>query len=490
MTKTLTEELESWLLKYSDEIALSFSDKNYSYKDLDLASKKIKDFLLSKKNSEPYIGVFATKNFFTYASILAIIRAGKAYVPLNPSFPIEKNLEIIKESGIKTLFINNTDRKIFKEHPDTDTVSPELITEEITDAGVTANVSSAAYILFTSGTTGKPKGVLITHKNLLSYLENIQKLVKIEKGDRCSQTFGLTFDLSVHDIFFTWKNGACLCTPEENELLSPASYIKNKKLTHWFSVPSTGILMDKLRQLKENNFPDLKNVLFCGEALRTDLARKFMKAAPNAVCYNLYGPTEATIAIFAYKIEEPIKEKNGIVSIGKIFACNRSFITKERIDYFNGELCLNGAQVIQNYFNNSEADKACFYEDHKEVNWYKTGDTIEIDEENNFYFLGRKDTQIKLNGFRIELEEIESVLLKESGNSNTIVFVNEKSASPFLVAALEGEKTTENTQLLDKCRQKLAPYMIPQQIVYLHTFPLNVNGKVDRKAIIQTITNK
>lgn len=191
------------------------------------------------------------------------------------------------------------------------------------------NSEDPAYLLFTSGSTGKPKGVLISHKQITTYLTNISYITTQEIGNKCSHTFDLTFDLSVHDIFCTLTDGAILCVPSENELLSPATYIKNRGITHWFSVPSLIKIMDKLHQLKENNFPTITQAIFCGEALSSELSNKFIKCISSPFVTNLYGPTECTIGICSYEVTENSLSKNGVACIGEIFERNGCLINFE-----------------------------------------------------------------------------------------------------------------------------------------------------------------
>jgi amino acid adenylation domain-containing protein len=482
----LIRQLENSFGENAAAAALEFADRSYTYRELDEVSAKIASYLLHEYTNDQLVGIWAEKSFFTYAAIVGIIRAGKAYVPLNPKFPSARNNEIIDEAQLKViLHPGNKLPDAFIDKKGIVLLSESIAGNSFDKPNVRRKNAEPAYLLFTSGSGGKPKGVLISLGQLSCYLENIDGWTEMYPGAKCSQTFDLTFDLSVHDIFYTFCGGGTLCIPAEKDLLSPATYIKSRSLTHWFSVPSYGVMMDKLRQLKENNFPRLQFALFCGEALSVQLAKKFMSAAPGAQLLNLYGPTEATIAISAYYIGEDLLEKNNNVCIGRIFD-NNDFAIEEEPGYTGlakGELLLCGDQVITNYFNRQEPDEKYFLRE--EVTWYRTGDIVELDEENNLYYLGRKDTQVKLNGYRVELGEIEATVKTIADERNAVCFVKEENNSGYLVCVLEGEKTVENVPLLEALRQKLPSYMLPQQIVYLHSFPLNPNGKVDRNEVIK-----
>jgi D-alanine--poly(phosphoribitol) ligase subunit 1 len=473
-----------------ENVALEFSDKTFSYAALDRASKNISAYLLKNCQYENYIGVSAQKEFFTYAAIIGIIRAGKAYVPLNPKFPSERLNEIIKISEIKTIAVSN--QKSFTDKIKQASVN-FLMEENLSLADdpekIIVGENSPAYLLFTSGSTGKPKGVSISHQQLSCYISNAEQFCKPAAGNKCSQTFELTFDLSVHDVFMCFLNGATLSIPADNELLSPSSYIKKRNISHWFSVPSVAKMMEKQRHLKQNNFPSLENILFCGEALPISIAEKMKNAcSENARISNLYGPTEATISITAYEIKTPIDSENGNVCLGKIFSRNEFRIDKNETEN-HGELLLSGEQVIQHYFHNSEADAHSFKKDVNGKSWYCTGDIVSQDTEGNLFFVGRKDTQIKLNGYRIELTEIENVLTEFSETKNAVCFLRTVNNSLLICAALEGEQMLSGSRILEALGKKLPSYMLPQQIVYLRNFPLNNNGKTDRKKISEIVNS-
>jgi len=183
-----------------------------------------------------------------------------------------------------------------------------------------ASADSIAYLLFTSGSTGTPKGVMVTHRNVTPFVNAMVDRYEITEEDRFSQTFDLTFDLSVFDMFVAWERAACVCCPSAKTLIKPGKFIKDARLTVWFSVPSTGVFMKRLGELKPDSYPNLRWSLFCGEPLPVDVARAWARAAPHSTLENLYGPTEVTVACTAYRWDahvSPGASKRGIVPIGE-----------------------------------------------------------------------------------------------------------------------------------------------------------------------------
>jgi non-ribosomal peptide synthetase component F len=341
-----------------------------------------------------------------------------------------------------------------------------------------------AYIMYTSGSTGNPKGVPINHNNLAHYIQNISAIVKIVSDDKCTQLFDISFDLSVHDILLTWLNGACLCIPTAADALAPAKYIQQHTISVWFSVPSTVDIMQRLKLLKPSAFPSIRLSLFCGEALAGKTIESWIDACPNSQCINLYGPTEATIACFSYNIKTQQLNQPITVPIGLPFGNNTA-----RLDA--GELQLGGPQLTQGYINNAVKNQAAFT-DNNGQRWYKSGDNAEY-QNDCYHHLGRSDDQVKINGFRIELQEITHTLKKHAGHLNMRAIawpLNVPSKPPSLYLFIEGKKnihTEEEINLISK--KNLAGYMQPKNIIWIESLPLNSNGKIDKKQLIEHLNN-
>jgi amino acid adenylation domain-containing protein len=351
--------------------------------------------------------------------------------------------------------------------------------------------SSLAYLMFTSGSSGKPKGVPVTHANLESYLEAFMACYPILPDDRCSQLFDLTFDLSVHDYAVTWCSGASLHVPNGGKILTVADMVRDNRITVWFSVPSVISLLHRFGQLGENHFPSLRLAAFCGESLPAELAEKFQLAGPKATVLNLYGPSEATIACTHHIYQTTDGDQ---VPIGVPFGGQQAIILDQADIEVPpgtvGELCLSGPQIIAGYWKN-EMETARHFFDHARdghglQKFYRTGDLACFDTKLGLMFHGRKDDQIKLRGYRIELGAVDAVLRKATGKQVlTIPWPVDAHGYPSgLVAYCEG-LVDGKRDLLKKCANLLPGYMLPRSIHSIVSLPLNANGKLDRKALLK-----
>jgi len=464
--------------------------------------------------------VLATRSITAYAGILGILGSGRGYVPLNPKFPIERSAKMLSRSGARVLTVDSTGfgqlpnllrRMEFplaillpdEQNPgDLARHFPEhrfVCAKELPDGAscsfkTEAHAGAIAYLLFTSGSTGEPKGVPISHQNVRSYIEKACNHYAVTERDRISQEFDLTFDLSVHDMFLSWERGACLCCVPENAVMMPAKFIRDSQLTMWFSVPSVAGLLAKMRLLISGVFPRLRWSLFCGEPLAATYARLWQEAAPNSVVENLYGPTETTIAITRYRWDNNTSRDrcvNGIVPIGWPFDGQKiQIVTGEGSPVSggdSGELCISGSQVATGYWNDphKSAEQFVNLPGAGDVLWYRTGDLVEQNPDGCLRYLGRADHQVKIRGYRVELQEIEGVLCEACGTAQVVALpwpISNGNATGT-VAFVAGVEHLDEDWVLHHCRTSLPDYMIPRKLFHLSEMPLNANGKVDRKAL-------
>jgi non-ribosomal peptide synthetase component F len=342
-------------------------------------------------------------------------------------------------------------------------------------------------MMFTSGTTGTPKGVRVLERNLLAYLDGIAPIAAIGPGDRATHFFDLSFDLSVHDIFVTWVAGAELCVLPKSLSMAVTEFARSRRLTHWFSVPSLAAFCDRLGHLTPAALPDLRSVLFCGEALAVSVMRRFREAAPNARIWNIYGPTEATIAFTAYEVKQPDGLDNlAVVPIGLPIGQE-----KIRLDPLEdpalpdtAELYLGGLQVTAGYMNNPDQNTARFSES-EGLRWYRTGDVVRLSAEHGILFLGRIDDQVKINGYRVELLEIDAALRQaaETPEVAAVPWPVSASGQADQIVGFVVNSGISPAEIRKRCRETLPAYMVPRKIIVLERLPLTVSGKINRKAL-------
>jgi len=509
--------------RFASREALVVDDKSLSYKELRGRAAAIARTILDRElESFPLAAILASRSVTAYAGVLGILGSGKGYVPLNPKFPVDRTRKMLALSGSRVLVVGRealgqlpgllpeTDRTLTVVLPDLDDAAdlcaafPQhrfVSSKQIAGGAgfafdIEVDSAAVAYLLFTSGSTGEPKGVPIHHSNVRSYIEYISNRYEVNERDRVSQEFDMTFDLSVHDMFVCWERGACLFSVPEKSVMLPAKFIRDHALTMWFSVPSLVALLSNMRLLQPKCFPSLRFSLFCGEPLTATHAQDWQEAAPNSIVENLYGPTETTIAVSHYRWDpskSPQECLNGIVPIGWPFAGQQCRVADHERGKVSetGELCLAGSQVTDGYWNNPEKTRCQFvrFPETGGTLWYRTGDLVKRGENGCLYYLGRIDHQVKIRGYRVELQEIEVVLRKTSKAEQVVAVpwpVADGSADG-VVAFISGASSLDDLHILNRCREALPDYMVPRRIYRLEEMPLNDNRKVDRKKLVKLL---
>jgi len=504
--------------------ALELGELSLSYEQLwNYAGKVTACLNRTLDPSEKVVAVLADRSVGAYGGIIGVLGAGRGYMPLNPKFPLERTLAMLRASGCKTLVVGqecaatvnsllpHLDKPVTLVIPDfgwEPEIKPAAAHRVIANRQLSkiadpcdpvVEGQDTAYLLFTSGSTGVPKGVAVSQVNVVAYMEYAAKRFAIHGGDRCSQNFDLTFDLSVHDLFTCWDAGAVLC-PFAQQTLTPATLVDEMRLTVWFSVPSVAMFASKLDLLQPGAFPTLRWSLFCGEALSSSLAALWQQAANHSILENLYGPTEATIAISHYRWDSatsPAECMRGLVPIGWPFEGQQLCAVNDDLAPVppgeSGELCLGGSQVTTGYLNDPEKTSRSFVrlEHTGDQIWYRTGDLVRQDERGCFYYLGRRDFQVKVNGYRVELQEIDLVL-REAAQTELVVAIpwplSDGSASG-IVGVLSGSDPARDEAIIAACQARLPRYMVPSRIYHFPRIPLNVNGKIDRGKITEMLAS-
>ncbi len=511
---------------FPERTALWVDGRSFTYDELNRDAARLAGLLVASapEGSPPLTAVFAHRSAVAFTGVLATLIRGHGYVPLNRTFPAERSRVMFERSGCRAIVadalsaeqlpqvVAGTSEPLTIVVPDLDDVSglaARLPGHRVLGAGdvtaatpiapVPVDPDAVAYLLFTSGSTGVPKGVMVAHRNVRHYVDVMVEHLGITPDDRVSQTFDMTFDLSVHDMFVTWERGASLYCLPQAELIKPGGFVREHELTVWFSVPSTGIFMKRLGMLKPDRYPTLRWSLFCGEPLPVEIARAWGEAAPNSIVENLYGPTELTIACMVHRWDPdrtPAEAHNGVVPIGVPYPSMTAHVANERFvevpEGGDGELLLTGPQVTLGYLDDPEKTAAAFVvpPGRSEV-YYRTGDRVRRPVGSQpMVYLGRVDHQIKVGGHRVELGEIEAVIRKASGRDDVVAigWPRSDAGATAVTAFLGGGQTGIDT---DRIRAEvsvhLPEYMVPRSIHVVDQLPLNPNGKFDRNALVRTL---
>lgn len=426
----------------------------------------------------------------TYASIFALWMEGKAYVPLHPNQPLERNLNIIEQVELSNV-LDSADTSVFDGQSLTvmHTSKYEYTTDYL-DNWVEIGDDALAYILFTSGSTGVPKGVQITRGNVAAFMDSFWKTgITITEEDRCLQVFDLTFDVSVQSYLVALTRGACVYTVPYGQVkyLYAASLIQEHKITFGAMAPS---MLTYLRPyFDEFDATSMRTTILTAEACPVDLMEDMYKCAKNTEIYDFYGPTEATIYCTYYKLTRGGSNLslNGIISIGKPLANVQAIIIREDGSLAEGqekgELCVAGDQVTPGYWKNREKNDASFFV-RDGVRYYHTGDLCYWEETGDIMYSGRIDQQAKIQGFRVELGEIEHHAREFYNKQYRVVAIAFDNAQKLTEIALFVEAQAEDTKLLvEYLRSKMPHYMIPTRFVFVPNFPLNKSEKIDRNEL-------
>jgi len=492
---SLFNEIPAAIAKNASLNAFLFNDTFYSYADFAKTISAIRVTIepLEEKN----FGLVANDDLETYASIIALWLEGKAYVPISAETPKDRNEKVIKQAFLKTI-IDSSDTPLFTELHTIESKKLPAAAVNLTPKPVSDE--ELVYILFTSGTTGEPKGVPITRANLQGFITAFDAMgFDLTEKDRCLQMFELTFDLSVMSYLVPLLKGACTYTIPKDKIKYGYVYelMEEQELTFTLMVPS--ILHYLRKYFKEIDLPKMRYSLFCGEALPLDVTEEWSNCLPNAKIVNVYGPTEDTIFCtdYTYNRTGVNKSRNGVLSIGKAMLGNYTVIVNDNNEILpwgnTGQLCLGGVQLTPGYWYNEAKNKEAFFitqYNGKEERFYKTGDLCQCDENGDIEYLGRIDFQIKIQGFRVELSEIEfhAKTFLEKINVAAIASIDPIGNTEIGLAVESAAFDT--TALQDFMKAQMPAYMIPKQIIFVPVFPLNSNGKTDRNALKKLLQTK
>jgi amino acid adenylation domain-containing protein len=501
-----------------NNVAVVFEDEKLTYKQLNNKANQLAHYLKAHHDIKPdtLVGICAGRSLEMVIGIMGILKAGGAYVPLDPSYPQER-LSYMLEDAALDVVLSQTQLQAFlagfngtilaldglAEIDNDNQIDNHFCAEygnhnlSASETGLTS--SHLAYVIYTSGSTGKPKGVELEHQSVLNYLTNTRDYLTNELKHSVMST-SLNFDATVTSLFGAWLSGGYLTLlNERKDIFESLGAMMAKEQEGLFKVTPShlqGLLFDE---------PILTAhvVVVGGEAFSYDLAVKISKQMPNTYFINEYGPTETTVGCsyerFSYDDIDAYGERLDI-NIGKPIINSQLFVLNERQELLPhgsiGELFIGGEGLARGYLNRSEltAERFInnpFYDDsnpNSSPRLYRTGDLVRYLADNNLEFIGRTDNQVKINGFRIELGEIESQLTQQRVVDSAVVVMKEQAESLQLLAYVKpvtGESLDVEV-VKELLAMKLPDYMIPNAIIGIDSWPLTPNGKVDKKALLDS----
>lgn len=502
--------------------ALVSQDGNLTYGELETASNRLARMLreLDCRRGDR-VAVLSPKSPAAIAGLIGVLKADAAYVPLDPAGPAQRLARMLEKCGCHSILASGKTAALLAEtlacarlerrplvgwldaSAPPAQLAPGFTTADLTSLPATPPASAnrdtdLAHILFTSGSTGVPKGVMITHYSVLRFLEWATACFGLSAADRVSQHPPLHFDLSTFDIFGTLGAGAELhLVPPTLNLLPHklAQFIRRSRLTQWFSVPSVLNLMAKFDVVQQGDFPDLRRVLWCGEVLPTPTLIHWMRLVPHARFTNLYGPTEATIASSHYTLPRCPAHGQEPVPIGSACAGEELLLLDAAMQPVQageiGDLYIRGVGLSPGYWRDPEKTNSVFLpyrtDAGTEDRIYRTGDLARRGEDGLYYFAGRRDHQIKSRGYRIELGEIETALsaLPELRESAVVAVQSEGFEGWMICCAyvpLRG-RSLDPQHLRSRLARVLPNYMLPGHWMRCEALPRNANGKTDRPVL-------
>jgi aspartate racemase len=491
--------VEIQALANPDRVALIHGNRQLTYRELDEQANRIADHLTNRGiSTDTPVGLFMNRSPEMCIAILGILKAGGAYVPLDPTYPEERLRFMISDSGLKIVLTN---------HATTESVRcPGLVEPLVIDqlqeipakklSPQQPHSGNLAYIMYTSGSTGVPKGVMVTHGNVLNFALSALSRYGITASDRILQFFSVSFDGSIEEIFSTWAAGATLVLRDFPVELTAVEFFRQirKNGISVIDLP-TAFWHELVNSIRSDDIllpPSLRLVIIGGEQASLPTYRKWhdlFGSTPRLI--NTYGPTETTVVSLAADLStiEQLDERHGGLPIGTPLDNTCIAVVSETLNIMPygmpGELLIGGSGVTKGYLKRPELTQEKFIDglSGKAMRFYRTGDLVRFLEDGNLLFLGRVDHQIKIRGFRIEPTGIETQLNRHAMvKSSAVIDYKDNAGQSYLVAYILPEQTAPTANELKRyLSRKMPEYMVPPHYICLDVFPLLPNGKIDRK---------
>ncbi|GFZ32347.1 surfactin synthase subunit 2 [Clostridium zeae] len=486
--RTIIQLFEEQLLKFPNNIAVICEDKKFTYVELNEKANALSKVLIEKgvKPGE-IVGLYADRSIEMIFAIISILKVGGVYLPIDTEYPRERIEYMLKDCGVNILLMEQKLREEVKfEGIKVDLKNDEIFYEKYNNPKHVNKPTDLAYVMYTSGSTGVPKGVMIEQRSIIRLVKNTN-YVSIGEDDGILQAGAVVFDASTFEIWGSLLNGATLYLISKETLISTKGlrkYLENNKITILFL---TTALFNQISEEDPGVFNTLKYLMVGGEATSPKHMLEVKRNCKQLCISNIYGPTENTTFSTWFPILDEVDQN---IPIGKPISNSTAYI----IDKYNklqpiglpGELCLGGDGLARGYLNRETLTYEKFIDNPftADEKLYRTGDLARWLPDGNIEFLGRMDKQIKIRGFRIEIDEIEKQLLNYEMVSDTVITVNEdNSENKYLCCYFTAKESLAPSKIREYLLQRLPNYMIPSYFVQLEDIPLTTNGKVDQKAL-------
>ena len=493
------ELIEQQAARSPDAIAVVFKEQRLSYRELNRRANQVAHYLRKQEvKPEVLVGVCLERCADVLIALLGIWKAGGAYVPLDPVYPKDRLAFMLKDAGAKVLLTDSKHENLFPSGNarticmDSDWTA--MASESADNPEAAATASNLAYVMYTSGSTGEPKGVMVLHGGLTNYLCWAVKAYAVEPGSSIPVHTSISFDLTVTGMYPPLLVGGTVeILPEDVGCQNLVAALRNGKDRSLIKITPAHLALLSQQIRPEEAAGRTRLFVIGGENLLAEGLVLWREFAPATRLINEYGPTETVVGCCVYEVQAT-DPKSGSVPIGRPIANTQLYVLDRSLNPVPlgavGELYIGGAGVARGYLNRPELTEERFVADpfsgHDGARLYKTGDVARYRKDGTLEYMGRIDNQVKVRGYRIELGEIESTLANHPGVKSCAVLAREdEPGNKRLVGyvSLQNEKPPTSEELREFVRGKLPEYMVPSQMVVLNSIPLTTNGKIDRKAL-------